>query len=86
MTKIQVTLTDQEAAYLTQYGNLLGYSLPKTAKFFLSKEVERIATEQFLPSHPMSEQLEAKARQAVAEYKLGKTIKVTDIAAYFDAL
>jgi len=85
MTKIQVTLTDQEAAYLSGYGSQFGYSLPKTAKYFLSKEVEKIAREQALPVYPLSPKMEEKGRQAVDEYKAGKTIEVTNIESYFNS-
>ena len=42
MTKVQLTLTDQEAALLAGYGNQLGYNLPKVAKFIIRKAAEKI--------------------------------------------
>ena len=41
MTKVQLSLTDQEAAILAGYGEQFGYSLAKVAKFFISKAMEK---------------------------------------------
>jgi len=42
MTKIQLSLTDQEASLLSMYGAQFGYNLPKTVRFVISKAVEDI--------------------------------------------
>ena len=42
MTKVQLTLTTQEATLLKNYGSQFGYNLPKTIRFFISKASEEI--------------------------------------------
>ena len=42
MTKVQLSLTQEEAAILSGYGNQFGYSLPKTIKFLISKATENV--------------------------------------------
>lgn len=86
MTKVQLTLTDQEAAILTGYGDQFGYNLTKVAKFFISKATEKIVNAGVLPSYPMSESTENRGLEARAEYKAGKTVEVKSAADFFSNL
>lgn len=86
MTKIQLTLTDQEAAILAGYGDHFGYNLPKVAKFFISKAVEGMIKEGVIPVYQMSEKTEKAGLQAIEDYKSGKVIEIKDIDEYFNNL
>lgn len=86
MTKVQVTLTDQEAALLAGYGSQLGYNVPKTAKFFIKKAAEQILNQGVVPVYEMSEETEQKGLEALAEYKSGKATKVTNANKFFENL
>lgn len=86
MTKVQLTLTDQEAAILTGYGDQFGYNLPKVAKFFISKAVESVVRRDIIPVYPMSDKIEKAGLQAIEDYKAGKTIEIKDIETYFENL
>lgn len=83
MTKVQLTLTDQEAALLTKYGSQLGYSLAKTAKFIVSKASEQILTQGQVPVYTMSPETETKGIKAKAAHKAGKTTPVDDPDRFF---
>jgi antitoxin component of RelBE/YafQ-DinJ toxin-antitoxin module len=86
MTKVQLTLTDQEAALLAGYGDQLGYSLTKIAKFFISKATEEILKKGTIPVYEMSSETEARGLAAIEEYKNGKTVLVEDIDDFFKKL
>lgn len=86
MTKVQLTLTDQEAALLAGYGSQLGYSVPTTAKFFIKKAVEKILNQGVVPVYEMSEETEQKGLAALEEHKAGKTTKVTNVEKFFEEL
>lgn len=86
MTKVQLTLTDQEAALLAGYGSQLGYNVPKTAKFFIRKAAEKILNQGITPVYEMSEKTEQKGLEALAEHKAGKTTKITDVNTFFEEL
>ena len=86
MTKVQLSLTQEEAAILTGYGEQFGYSLPKTIKFMISKAAESVVRSGGLPVYEASDSLEKKALQALSEHKAGKTTAVTDFANYFDSV
>lgn len=45
MTKLQLTLTDQEAEVFRKRADELGYSLTKFVKFLLAMEVYKISQE-----------------------------------------
>lgn len=79
MTKLQLTITDQEAAILAGYGNQLGYNVPKTAKFFLSQATAEIIKQGIIPVYEMSEKTEQKGLDALEEHRLGKTHEMNDI-------
>lgn len=86
MTKVQLTLTDQEAALLAGYGSQLGYNVPKTAKFFIQKATEKILNQEIIPEYKMSVETEERGLQALAEHKAGKTTEVTDAKKFFEDL
>jgi hypothetical protein len=86
MTKVQLSLTQEEAAILTGYGNQFGYSLPKTIKFVISKAAENVVMAGSMPVYELSESLEKKGIEAVKEHRAGKTIEVQNFESYFDAL
>lgn len=86
MTKVQLSLTDQEAAILTGYGSRFGYSLPKTIRFVISKVTEETLKEGTIPVFNMSEKTEQAGLQALKEYRTGKAIAVNDTDAFFDAI
>lgn len=73
MTKVQLSLTQEEAAILTGYGNQLGYSLPKTIKYMISKAAESVMHSGSLPVYTMSETQEKKGLEALHEHRAGKT-------------
>ena len=86
MTKVQLTLTDQEAALLAGYGSQLGYNVPKTAKFFIRKAAEQILNQGITPVYEMSKETEQKGLAALKEYQAGKTTRVTDAKTFFEEL
>lgn len=86
MTKVQLTLTDQEAALLAGYGSQLGYNVPKTAKFFIKKAAEKILNQGIVPVYEMSETTEQKGFEALSEHQAGKTTKVVDAVEFFEKL
>lgn len=86
MTKVQLTLTNQEAALLAGYGSQLGYSVPKTAKFFIRKAAEKILNQGVVPVYKMSKETEQVALEALKEYHQGKTTEIKDIDDFLDNL
>lgn len=86
MTKVQLSLTPEEAAILIGYGDQFGYSLPKTIKFMISKAAESVVRSGSLPVYELPDSLEKKGIEALNEHLAGKTTEVKDFANYFDAL
>lgn len=86
MTKLQLTLTDQEAALLAGYGSQLGYNVSKTAKFFIKKAAEKILNQGIVPVFEMSEETEQKGLAALEEHEAGRTTKVNDPKKFFEEL
>lgn len=86
MTKVQLTLTDQEAAVLKGLGYRFGYSLTKTLKYLVSKEVDLALQNGVLPTFMMSKRMEKIALQAEKEYAEGKTSRITNIDEFFAKL
>ena len=86
MTKVQLTLTEQEVAILRGVGSLYGYNLPRTLKFIISKEVNRALQERVIPTYKMSKKMEKVALQAEKDYREGKTFPMDDIDKFFDEL
>lgn len=85
MTKVQLTLTDQEAAILSGYGEQFGYNLPKMAKFLISKATENIF-QKGVAVYQMSEATEKRGLEALEDFRAGKTVEVKDAEAYFSKL
>jgi len=86
MTKVQLSLTSQEATILSGYGTQFGYNLPKTIRFIISKASENILQLTSIPTFPMSKEIEQKGFQALKEYREGKTIEVEDVKEFFNSL
>ena len=72
MTKVQLTLTDNEAAILKSYGSQFGYNLSKTIRFLISKATEKAIVEGTIPEFPMSEQTERVGLEALKEHRARK--------------
>jgi len=79
---VQLTLTDEEASILSEYGGRFGYSLPKTIRFLIGKAVET-HLESKTPVYRLSDSGEAKGLKALEEDRQGKTIKVTNFKKFF---
>ncbi|MBU0578773.1 hypothetical protein KKE34_04255 [Patescibacteria group bacterium] len=86
MTKVQLSLTDQEAAILGSYGSQFGYNLPKTIRFVISKASEDFLREGTIPIHKMSKKTEEKGLEAIREYRSGKTTEVKNAQEFFNQL
>ena len=76
MTKVQLTLTDQEVHAISSIGSKYGYNLPKTLKFLVSREAARIIDDASLPTFEMSQVNERRANSALREHRDGKTVKL----------
>ena len=76
MTKVQLTLTDQEADLITQQAQVLGYSLARYLKFIVSQEA--IASSKNIPSFPMSLKTEKTLLKALKDYKENKVFSLKD--------
>ncbi|MBU0978267.1 MAG: hypothetical protein ABIJ33_02190 [Patescibacteria group bacterium] len=85
MTKVQLSLTDQEATILSDYGSQFGYNLPKTIRFVISKTTEQVLKEA-IPTFAMSHQTEKVALGALEDYKQGKTHKIEDVDKFLRSL
>ncbi|NCN03885.1 MAG: hypothetical protein GW942_02325 [Candidatus Pacebacteria bacterium] len=85
MTKVQLSLTPQEAAILSNYGSQFGYNLPKTIRFFISKASEEILKKE-IPTFKMSKKTEENGLKALEEHQLGKTVQIDDVEEFFSSL
>lgn len=85
MTKIQLTLTSQEADILSVKAAQLGYNLTRYIKLLISKEAENTFTSANLPTFPMSKELETIGLQALKDHQAGKTISFESIDELFEA-
>ncbi len=85
MTKVQLSLTTQEADILSNYGFQFGYNLPKTIRFFLSKASEEILKNE-ISTFKMSKKIEESGLKALEEHHAGKTHKMNDVDEFFDSL
>ena len=86
MTKLQLTLTDNEAVILRSYGSQFGYNLSKTVRFLISKAVERAIVGGIIPEFQMSEEAERIGLEALKEHRAGKSIKINDVPGFFSKL
>lgn len=73
MTKLQITLSDQETNLLRQKAMALGYDVTKYAKFVLAREAEEVLTSP--PVYSASPKMEKLIGKALEEDKQGKTKK-----------
>ena len=76
MTKVQLTLTDQEVQAISSIGSKYGYNLPKTLKFIVGREAARYIDDSALPTYEMGKKNETKAIKALKEHRQGKTVKL----------
>ena len=86
MTKVQLSLTDNEAAILESYGSQFGYGLPKTIRFLISKAAEKAITEGIVPEFSMSKKNEKIGIEALKEHRAGKSIKIDNVSDFFAKL
>lgn len=71
MTKLQITLTDEEETLLNEQALLLGYDVTKYAKFVLAqKAIEQLAA---TPSYKATPRMEDIVEKGLKEYRAGKT-------------
>ena len=75
MTKIQLTLTTQEANLLATKAAQLGYNLTRYIKYLISREAIGVADNE-VPMFKMSPKAEKVALKALVDYKAGKTKKI----------
>lgn len=74
MTKLQISLTDQETQLLSMRAAVLGYDVTKYAKFILAKEaVEQITSEPTFTATPRMNLLLKKALKDDAD---GKSVEL----------
>jgi hypothetical protein len=86
MTKVQLTLTKQEASILSNYGKQFGYALPKTMKFILRKAMEKFYYSQVVPEYKLPKDLEERGLQALEADRKGETVEVDNFADFFGQL
>ena len=86
MTKVQLSLTDNETAILRSYGSQFGYNLPKTIRFLISKAAEKAIIGGTIPEFPMSEKTEKLGLEALKEHRAGKSTKIDDVSDFFAKL
>ena len=76
MTKIQLSLTDQETDILSAEAAQLGYNLTKFIKFLISKTSFNIASRKEIPEFKMSKKAEKISLAALDEYQNNKSARV----------
>jgi len=86
MTKVQLSLTNQEATILSNYGSQFGYNLSKTIRFVISKASEKLLKEGIIPVYKMSKKTEEKGLKALKKHRAGKTVAVQDTKEFFNTL
>jgi len=77
MTKLQITLTDQEADILKIKAASFGYNLTRFVKFILGQKV--LEYDASIPTYRMSAKTEKRVEEALADYEAGRTISVNSI-------
>jgi hypothetical protein len=80
MNKVQLTLTDQEVAILNNYGAQLGYNLPRTLRYIISKASEQVLRDGSVPVYAASSAIEEKALKATREHKAGQTFSMEEFS------
>lgn len=71
MTKLQISLTDQETQLLSMRAAVLGYDVTKYAKFVLAQDAVEQST--FVPTFKATPKTEKIIRKGLEEYQQGKT-------------
>ena len=71
MTKLQITLTDQETQLLAMRAAVLGYDVTKYAKFVLAREASDGVSD--VPVIKATPRMEKAIREGLEEYRQGKT-------------
>lgn len=84
MTKVQLTLTSQEADILTVRASQLGYNLTRYVKYLITKEAVQSIRADDMPTFPMSSRLEKIGLQALEDHKAGKTVTFDSIEELFE--
>ncbi|MBU1085063.1 MAG: hypothetical protein ABIJ43_05325 [Candidatus Beckwithbacteria bacterium] len=74
MTKLQITLTNQEALLLGYGASNLGYSLTRFVKFVLGQKA--VECDHEVPTFKMSKKTEKNVEEAMNDYKAGRTVSV----------
>lgn len=77
MTKVQITLTRQEADLLSAKASQLGYSLTRFIKFLIGQEAAEVIDEKEVPTFKMTKKAEKIALQAEKDFKEGKAVKIS---------
>jgi hypothetical protein len=86
MSKVQLSLTDEEMAILRAYGSQFGYSLPRTLRYLISKATEKFLREGTIPEFKLSEKNEKAGLEAIKEHRAGKTVAVENVDDFFNDL
>ena len=71
MTKLQITLTDQETQLLSMRAAILGYDVTKYAKFVLAQDAAEQLTS--APTFKATPKMERMIKKGLEEYRQGKT-------------
>jgi hypothetical protein len=72
MTKLQISLTDQETQLLSMRAAVLGYDVTKYAKFVLAQDaVEQLTSP--IPTFKATPKMEKIIKKGLKEYRQGKT-------------
>lgn len=74
MTKLQITLTAQEADTLSLKAASIGYNLTRFVKFLLGQKV--LEYNEQIPTFRMSKKMEKTVKEAVKDYEGGNTVSV----------
>ncbi len=79
MTKLQLTLTNQEADLLSFKAGKLGYNLTKFIKFLIGREAASVV-EDDIPVFKMSKKAERIALKALQEYQKGQAREIRSLS------
>ncbi len=71
MTKLQITLTDEETQLLAMRGGSMGYDVTKYAKYVLAREA--IDGVYGVPTFRANTKMEKVIKEGLEEYRQGKT-------------
>ncbi|PIV08755.1 hypothetical protein COS52_01090 [Candidatus Roizmanbacteria bacterium CG03_land_8_20_14_0_80_39_12] len=75
--KVQITLTPEEVAALSIKSKALGYNVTKYIKFIVSSKAQEVV--EHYPTYKMPTKMEKKVLQAIADRKVGKTVKLNKV-------